>query len=221
MDWRSEGEEEARQRVGGAVGAAALPHALGGGGDGDGGEACDGEVGVEVLAELGDHPIGAHGPGVHPVAPPLVALGDDGGGGGGGGGDERVDGARDEAEASRAAAAAGEEAHHVLVLGRAMEPPLEVGGEERLHGGVVPGVERLVEAEDEELVALLRSLVPRIDAYLVALSGGGAAHWCSSLQLRSSRRRQLPELRDEDRRDDGGWVGLGPTRGLDWIGLGV
>jgi len=46
----------------------------------------------------------------------------------------------------------------VLVLGRAMEPPLEVGGEEGLHGGVVAAVERLVQAEHQELVALLLGL---------------------------------------------------------------
>jgi len=46
----------------------------------------------------------------------------------------------------------------VLVLGRAMEPPLEVGGEEGLHGGVVAAVERLVQAEHQELVALLLCL---------------------------------------------------------------
>ncbi|XP_047065283.1 heat shock 70 kDa protein BIP4-like [Lolium rigidum] len=32
---------------------------------------------------------------------------------------------------------AGEDAHHVLVRGRAMEPPLEVRGQEGVHGGVV------------------------------------------------------------------------------------
>lgn len=75
----------------------------------------------------------------------------------------------------------------LLVLGRAMEPPLQVGRQQRLHGGVVPGVERLVQAEDQELVALLRSLRRWVDAYLVAL-GGGAAF----LQLR--RRQQIDPL---------------------------
>ncbi|KAE8792122.1 hypothetical protein D1007_33275 [Hordeum vulgare] len=86
-----EGEDEAGEGVASAVGAAALPDALGGGG---GGEARDGEVGVEVLAQLGDHPIAAHRPGVHPVGlGGLVvhALGDDGGA-------EGVDGARLEDE---------------------------------------------------------------------------------------------------------------------------
>uniref|UniRef100_A0A8R7TCY8 Uncharacterized protein n=1 Tax=Triticum urartu TaxID=4572 RepID=A0A8R7TCY8_TRIUA len=48
-----------------------------------------------------------------------------------------------------------------------MEPPLEVRREEGVDGGVVAVVERLVEAEHEELVALLLSLVPA--------HGGGAA----------------------------------------------
>mgnify|MGYP003702759797 CR=1 FL=1 len=110
-----DGEDEARQRLVRAVGAAALPQALGlgrrrrrrrrggvvgiggrnggGGLGGGGGEAGDGEVGVEVLPELGDYPIGADGPGVHPVelAGVVGALGDDGGA-------EGVDGARGEEE---------------------------------------------------------------------------------------------------------------------------
>jgi hypothetical protein len=116
---------------------------------------------------LGDHGAGRGGEGVHGAGHEAEAAG----GGGGGGG--------------------GQEAHHVLlVLGRAMEPPLQVGRQQRLHGGVVPGVERLVQAEDQELVALLRSLrlLRRwVDAYLVAL-GGGAAF----LQLR--RRQQIDPL---------------------------
>ena len=48
----------------------------------------------------------------------------------------------------------------MLVRGRAMEPPLEVRREEGVHGGVVAAVERLVEAEHEEPVALLLGLVP-------------------------------------------------------------
>jgi hypothetical protein len=39
-----------------------------------------------------------------------------------------------------------------------MEPPLEVGGQEGVHGGVVAAVERLVEAEHQELVPLLLGL---------------------------------------------------------------
>jgi hypothetical protein len=148
----SECEDEARERVCCPVGSAALPDALAGG------EAGDGEVGVEVLSQLGDHPIRAHGPGVHPVHtggdPPLVggrSLGDDGG-------SEGVHGARHEAEAV-VGSSSGEHAHHVvLVLGRAMEPPLQVGGEEGLHGGVVAAVERLVQPEHQELVALLLGL---------------------------------------------------------------
>jgi hypothetical protein len=140
----SECEDEARERVCCPVGSAALPDALAGG------EAGDGEVGVEVLSQLG--------PGVHPVHtggdPPLVggrSLGDDGG-------SEGVHGARHEAEAV-VGSSSGEHAHHVvLVLGRAMEPPLQVGGEEGLHGGVVAAVERLVQPEHQELVALLLGL---------------------------------------------------------------
>jgi hypothetical protein len=121
---------------------------------------------------------------VHPVATPLVALGDHGAGRGG----EGVHGAGHEAEAAGGGGGGCQEAHHVLlVLGRAMEPPLQVGRQQRLHGGVVPGVERLVQAEDQELVALLRSLRRWVDAYLVAL-GGGAAF----LQLR--RRQQIDPL---------------------------
>jgi hypothetical protein len=81
-----DGQEEARQGVGLAVGATALPDALG-----CGGEAGDGEVGVEVLSELGDHPIGVNGPGVHPVHGPFLRLGDHRGA-------EGVDGPGDEPE---------------------------------------------------------------------------------------------------------------------------
>ncbi|CAN6176744.1 unnamed protein product [Urochloa humidicola] len=178
----SECEDEARERVGFAVGAVALPEALGGGG---GGEAGDGEVGVEVLAELGDHPIGAHRPGVHPVRTTCCwcwrPLGDDGGA-------EGVDGARGEDELAAAmvvgvgtSRARGEQAHHVLVLGRAMEPPLQVRRQERLHAAVVPGVQRLVQTEHQELVALLLGLS----------SAGGVADHLLFLQL---RRRQLLAL---------------------------
>ncbi|CAN6186248.1 unnamed protein product [Urochloa humidicola] len=175
----SECEDEARERVGFAVGAVALPEALGGG------EAGDGEVGVEVLAELGDHPIGAHRPGVHPVRTTCCwcwrPLGDDGGA-------EGVDGARGEDELAAAmvvgvgtSRARGEQAHHVLVLGRAMEPPLQVRRQERLHAAVVPGVQRLVQTEHQELVALLLGLS----------SAGGVADHLLFLQL---RRRQLLAL---------------------------
>lgn len=63
----------------GLVGTAALPDAaLAGVCE----EAGDGEVGVEVLPELRDHPIRTHRPRVHPVAAPVLAgaLGDDGAG---------------------------------------------------------------------------------------------------------------------------------------------
>ena len=90
-----------------------------------------------------------------------VALGDDGG-------PEGVDGARGEDESSSSAASAavlvvalvraGEEAHHVLVLGRAMEPPLEVGRQQLLRPARVAGVERLVQPQHKEAVALLRRL---------------------------------------------------------------
>lgn len=179
-DRSSEGEDEAREGVCRAVGASALPDApalIGGGGGGEL-EAGDGEVGVEVLAELGDHPVvGAHGPGVHPVAgAAAAALGDDGGG------PQGVDGARREAEA---AAAAGEHAHHVLLLGRAVEPPLEVRGQEGLHGGVVAPVERLVQPEHQELVALLLALAACwLCSLAVAAAGGGE-------RSRSRSRRRL------------------------------
>lgn len=89
-----------------------------------GGEAGDGEGGVEVLADLGDYPIG-DGPGVDPGdgAGRVEALGEDGGAEGG-------DAVRDEAEFL--AAAAGEEVHQKLVRRGAVEPPLEVGGEDLL-----------------------------------------------------------------------------------------
>lgn len=199
---RSDGEDEARQRLVRAVGAAALPQALGacgrGGGRGGGGrrgvllgrsgcngggvlagggagEECDGEVGVEVLPELGDHPIGPDGPGVHPVelARVVRALGDDGGA-------EGVDGARGEGESAAAAAflGAGEEAHHVLARGGAMEPPLEVRRQQLLRPARVAGVERLVEAQHQEAVALLLRLLPREGGQLRRL-------------LRARRRRSL------------------------------
>jgi len=86
-----EDEDEAWQRVCCPVGSAALPDALALGG---GGEAGDGEVGVEVLPQLGDEPIRAHGPGVHPVHTcRSLSLGDHGGAAAQG-----VDGARHEAE---------------------------------------------------------------------------------------------------------------------------
>ena len=183
----SDGEDEAWQRLVCAVAAAALPQAFGPcscrggrerrrgsvllltrsacnvsflGGGGGAGEEGDGEVGVEVLPELRDHPIGSHGPGVHPVelARVVRALGDDGG-------PEGVDGARGEDEPAAAAAVlfvalvrAGEEAHHVLARGGPMEPPLEVGRQQLLRPARVAGVERLVQPQHQEAVALLRRL---------------------------------------------------------------
>ncbi|KAJ1292553.1 hypothetical protein BS78_02G400600 [Paspalum vaginatum] len=167
----SEREDESREGVCGLVGAAALPA--------DAllvGEAGDGEVGVEVLAQLGDYPIGAHGPGVHPVVSAAHPFGDDGGGAQG------VDGARREAEAA-AAAAGGEQAHHVLVLGRAMEPPLQVRGQQRLHARVVARVQRLVQTEHEELVALLLRLL-RLRLLAAAAVGGSAVPGWLPLQLK-------------------------------------
>nr|ACN31740.1 unknown [Zea mays] len=96
--------------------------------------------------------MGPHGPGVHPVelARVVGALGDDGGA-------EGVDGARGEDEAA-VVQSAGEQAHHVLARGRAMEPPLEVRRQQLLRPARVAGVERLVQPQHQEAVALLRRL---------------------------------------------------------------
>lgn len=90
----------------------------------------------------------------------------------------------------------------MLVRGRAMEPPLEVGGEEGVDGGVVAAVERLVEAEHQELVALLLGLVP-------ARRRGEPA-----LQLIQLVSQLLPRLPagDEEEDDDGDGDG-GSTSG--------
>ena len=99
---------------------------------------------------------------MHPVelARVVGALGDDGG-------PEGVDGARGEDEPAAAAAVlfvalvrAGEEAHHVLARGGPMEPPLEVGRQQLLRPARVAGVERLVQTQHQEAVALLRRLPP-------------------------------------------------------------
>lgn len=106
---------------------------------------------------MGDDPIpigaGSHGPSVHPVAVVVAAgdaLGDDDVGG-----REGVDGERAEAEGGRGGrGAAGEEAHHVVAGGWAMVPPLEVRGEEGVRGGVVSGVDGLVQPDHQPLVPL-------------------------------------------------------------------
>lgn len=46
----------------------------------------------------------------------------------------------------------------MLVLWRAMEPPLEVRGQQGVHGGAIAGAQGLVQPENQELVPLLRGL---------------------------------------------------------------
>ncbi|XP_044319275.1 uncharacterized protein [Triticum aestivum] len=77
-----------------------------------------------------------------------------------------------------------------------MEPPLEVGGEEGVHGGVVAAVERLVEAEHEEFVALLLGLVPA--------QGGGAALQLIQVGQLFPRFPAAPPDEDEEEQDEDG-----------------
>lgn len=102
-------------------------------------DAGDGEGGVEVLANLGDYPIG-DGPGVDPGdgAGGVEALGEDGGAEGG-------DAVGDESEeVGGGVLVAGQEAHQKLVGRRTMEPPLEVGGEDFLDCLRVAAVQGLI-----------------------------------------------------------------------------
>ncbi|KAL0691378.1 hypothetical protein Bca4012_091057 [Brassica carinata] len=81
----------------------------------------DGERSVRVLPHLSDYPM-RHGPGVDPGdgASGVAALGDDGG-------SEGDDGERREFEGRRDA---GERAHQKLVRRRAVEPVVEIRGED-------------------------------------------------------------------------------------------
>jgi hypothetical protein len=73
-----------------------------------------------------------------------------------------------------------------------MEPPLEVGGQEGVHGGVVAAVERLVEAEHEELVSLL-----------LGLELGGAALQLSQVSQLLPEFPAAPPVGDEEEDEDG------------------
>lgn len=92
-------------------------------------EASDSQGSVEVLPDLGNNPI-LDGPGMDPGdgTVSIPALDEDCW-------SERCDGLGHELEGSGqwGWGWAGEEAHHELVGGRSVEPPLEVGGKEFVH----------------------------------------------------------------------------------------
>jgi hypothetical protein len=144
---------------------------------------------------------------VHPVelARVVGALGDDGGA-------EGVDGARGEDEAAAAFLGAGEEAHHVLARGGTMEPPLEVGRQQLLRPARVAGVERLVEAQHQEAVALLlRLLRPREGGQLrrlVRARRGRSLALVVGSQLQTRAPRRLLDLFARER---GGYPATGST----------
>jgi hypothetical protein len=104
---------------------------------------CDSQIGVEVLSELGDYPIGSHGPGVYPIdRSPLVRSGslDEYGGPKG----LHVDRFENKGVVR---CRAGQKVHHMLARRWAMEPPLQIRVEELVHRRHVTVVERLVEPE--------------------------------------------------------------------------
>ncbi|KAL6977520.1 hypothetical protein U1Q18_026319 [Sarracenia purpurea var. burkii] len=90
----------------------------------------------------------SNGPGVDPRDRTAVvaALDEDGGSDCGDGLGEELEG-----DGFRGGGS-GEEAHHKLVRRRAMEPPLEVGGEEVVDGFDVAGAQRFIQGEYHPLV---------------------------------------------------------------------
>ncbi|KAG9455170.1 hypothetical protein H6P81_008074 [Aristolochia fimbriata] len=149
----SDSEDEARHRGARAIGdRAALPESLAKAarrGRGCPVESSDGEGRVEVLPDLGDYPI-RDGPGVDPGEGSESALGEDGG-------TEGLDGEGHEIEGGvfaggGSSGGAGEQSHHILAGGWAMEPPLDVRGQEALHRVDVTGAQGLIQGEHHPFV---------------------------------------------------------------------
>ncbi|KAG6476928.1 hypothetical protein ZIOFF_066176 [Zingiber officinale] len=169
------------------------------------GDSGDGDGGVEVLPDLGDYPIRGDGPGVDPGGggAGAGALGDDGGAEGG-------DSFGEESElGGGVVVSAGEHAHHVLVLRRAMEPPLDVGGEQLLHPVRVATVQGFIEGEHSPLVAVLQALSCAMVSQLRTSPLGSLATSLSlSLSLRKRCARWVGSVSDEWRRSR--------RRGIGW-----
>nr|GLL28039.1 hypothetical protein DM860_016163 [Ipomoea trifida] len=130
----SDSEDETGHRFPAPIREATLPDGSAGdrsnGGSGGVAEARDGEVRVEVLAHLSNYPI-RDGPGVNPrdVARRIAAFDEHDGGADG---VDRLVLELERIGGGGGIGSAGEDAHQKLVRRRAMEPPLEIGGQKLL-----------------------------------------------------------------------------------------
>lgn len=138
-------------------------------------EAGDGEGSVEVLPHLGDYPI-SDGPGVNPgdgAAGAAAAAFDEYGGPA-----EGDDGLGHESEGFLGwRGTAGEHAHQVLVVGRTMEPPIQVWGYNLVHRVHVSRAQGLIQGADQPSIAgitVLQSFL-RVSQFLQSREGAKKA----------------------------------------------